>query len=188
MSSIFLPELVLIHLHSRQANEDLSDGGYSLYLVYPFCSLMGWQVLISPRAARSRRVPTLGGYGEYNGVVTLLLGCFSGMAFGGIHCLGWNFLFQRHIEQILWRTASLAMVCAPLSFLLYERYKGWLSNSVAAMVDTMIHIFWWIIVISSSLMCIAARVTLIARMLLNLPSSPPGVYDTVVWTTFIPHW
>ncbi|KAG1781120.1 hypothetical protein EV702DRAFT_644763 [Suillus placidus] len=155
-----------------------------LYLVYPFLSLMGIIVRISPRAARSRRVPSLGGYKQtwnrpHASEIVLLTGCFSGMVFGGIHCLGWNYFFHRHTEDILWRTTSLGVICAPvvisLDTLSYMRY--WKNLKIFGLPLGLI----------ASLIYITARVTLIVLMILSLRSLPTGVYDTVAWTRFIPH-
>jgi hypothetical protein len=44
---------------------------------------------------------------------------FSGMVFGGIHCLGWNALFPRHVEQTLWRVASIGTAVGMLGVFLY---------------------------------------------------------------------
>ncbi|KAG2343492.1 hypothetical protein BDR05DRAFT_300328 [Suillus weaverae] len=157
-----------------------------LYLTYPFLSLMGIIVKISPRAARSRRVPSLGGYSSVwdrpasdTGLIVLITGCFSGIVFGGIHCLGWNYFFHRHTEDILWRTTSLGVICAPvvisLDTLSYMRHWKTLK------------IFGFPLGLIASLIYIAARVTLIVLMILSLRSLPTGVYDTVAWTRFIPH-
>ncbi|KAG1767099.1 hypothetical protein EDD22DRAFT_819494 [Suillus occidentalis] len=79
-----------------------------------------------PGKRRSYVSPSMGidssvDYGPANFI--LITGCVSGMIFGGIHCLGWNYLFQAHKEQILWRVASTGMACSPLilpmSILLY---------------------------------------------------------------------
>ncbi|KAG1822481.1 uncharacterized protein BJ212DRAFT_1328119 [Suillus subaureus] len=40
-------------------------------------------------------------------VIITIIGGISGMLFGGIHCLDWNFVFPRPIEQTLWRMASI---------------------------------------------------------------------------------
>jgi hypothetical protein len=82
MSSILLAELVLIYLHS------------------------------SPRKRRSYVSLSMGiddDMDEGQMMFTVFTGCVSGMIFGGIHCLGWNYLFQAHKEQILWRVASTWM-------------------------------------------------------------------------------
>ncbi|KAG1880171.1 hypothetical protein F4604DRAFT_1679267 [Suillus subluteus] len=41
----------------------------------------------------------------------IIIGGVSGIAFGGIHFLGWNVLVPRHLEQILWRVASIGIFC-----------------------------------------------------------------------------
>ncbi|KAG1848954.1 hypothetical protein DFJ58DRAFT_842797 [Suillus subalutaceus] len=74
----------LSQLTYDQADLDRLRGGRLRGLTYPFISLMGIQPLISPRAASSRRVPSLGGY-------------------------GWNYLFQTYTQHMLWRAASLGI-------------------------------------------------------------------------------
>jgi hypothetical protein len=70
-------------------------GGYLDRLIYPFTSLMGIGASVSSHAVRFRRVPSLGGYNnDLYATNVRLIGCFSGMVFGTIHCLGWNYLFQ----------------------------------------------------------------------------------------------
>ncbi|KAG2137509.1 hypothetical protein DEU56DRAFT_736860 [Suillus clintonianus] len=179
---------------SREAynaeDEDFSNKNWLYYLVClfkPFLSLAGISEGISPRANRERRVPILGGYDDNflesrNHVITLFFGCFSGMVFGAIHCLGWNFLFQGHAEQILWRAASLAIISAPLSILLLFSYVVWLTDwkkmgsSVVLAVSVNFFIYF------------VARVILIVLLLMSLRSLPPGVYDVVAWTKFFPHF
>ncbi|KAG1880118.1 hypothetical protein F4604DRAFT_519350 [Suillus subluteus] len=106
----------------------------------------------------------------------LLIGCFSGAVFGAIHCLGWNILFQEHAEQILWRTASLAIVSVPVSILLFCSYAISLngSNDINGAITILA-------LVASSFIYIVARVTLIVLILMNFRSLPPGIYDTVAW-------
>ncbi|KAG2141002.1 hypothetical protein DEU56DRAFT_734774 [Suillus clintonianus] len=144
---------------------------------------MGIQVDISPSAARSRRVSSLGGYGEYNAKIVLLFGCFSGIVFGGIHCLGWNYLFQKYTEHMLWRAASLWIACAPVFFFLTYWHMVWRGDTSDFADKTGI-----IVVLISSFVYIVARIILIVLMMMSLRSLPLGVYDTVAWTTFIPHF
>jgi hypothetical protein len=105
------------------------------------------------------------------------------MLFGGIHCLGWNFLFPGHIEQLLWRVASIWIAYlfgAIMWCYLAERlWKSFTRRGPASpnRVATLIVISY-----------ISARLTIIVLMVLSLRSLPPGVYDTVAWTQFIPHW
>ncbi|KAG2098745.1 uncharacterized protein F5147DRAFT_713644 [Suillus discolor] len=149
--------------------------------VYPWMSLMSIEISVSPRAVHSRRVPSQGGYKESNrhDGVRLLIGCFSGAVFGGLHCLGWNVLFQGHAEQMLWRAASLAIASAPVFILLSYGYIIWLDGLHQTIVACT--------VLSSACVYIVARVTLIVLILMGFRSLPPGVYDTVAWTKLIPH-
>ncbi|KAG1848949.1 hypothetical protein DFJ58DRAFT_704894 [Suillus subalutaceus] len=158
------------------------------HILYPFVCLMGISATPSPRAARSRRAPSLGGYKDgLSGVLTgyrvgkiiLLIGCFSGMAFGGIHCLGWNYFFHSHTEYILWCTTSLVVICAPV-VILFDALAimyGWGFWMIFGFIPGQI----------ASFIYIAARVTLIILIILSLQSLPTGAYDTVAWTRFIPH-
>ncbi|KAG0702529.1 hypothetical protein DFH29DRAFT_494496 [Suillus ampliporus] len=155
---------------------------YYRYLIRRLVSLSGTGVFISPHDVHSRRVPSLGGYGRYHDRIVLLIGCFSGMVFGGIHCLGWNFLFQRHADQILWRAASLGIACIPVFFLLGSGYV-----ILSGGVEDGVKVLLWSTAIIISFIYISARVTLIVLMMLSLLSLPAGVYDTVAWTKFIPH-
>ncbi|KAG1880135.1 hypothetical protein F4604DRAFT_1620150 [Suillus subluteus] len=155
------------------------------HLTYPFLSLMGVVAIISPSAARSRRVPSLGGYdqawgGNHASKILLLIGCFTGMVFGGIHCLGWDYSFHRHAEHILWRATSLVVLCAPIVISLdtLSYMRDWKNFQIFVFPPGFI----------ASFMYIAARVTLIVLVVLSLLRSlPTGVYDTVAWTRFIPH-
>ncbi|KAG2130699.1 hypothetical protein DEU56DRAFT_464975 [Suillus clintonianus] len=115
-------------------------------------------------------------------MIVLLIGCFSGMMFGGIHCLGWNYLFQIHAEHMSWRAASLGIAGAPVLLFLDIGYPMWVDG----VVDYRAYIVVFVALISS-IIYITARVTLIVLMMLSLRSLPPGVYDVVAWTTFIPH-
>ncbi|KAG1741710.1 hypothetical protein EDB19DRAFT_709047 [Suillus lakei] len=179
-----------------KADANFSDKGllhYIFLLIYPLGSLMGIGVAISPRDVRERRVPSLGGYDDdriegRNHIITLFIGCFSGMVFGGMHCLGWNFLFQGHTEQILWRTASLVIVSTPVSILLSFGFFIWINDSMAEhLVHTVAASAALFTIFASMVIYIVARVTLIVLLLLSFRSLPSGVYDTVAWTKFIPH-
>lgn len=153
--------------------------------VYPWLSLMGIEISVSPRAVHSRRVPSLGGYqgGDRHHRIILLIGCFSGAVFGGLHCLGWNVLFQGHAEQILWRAASLAIVAAPVLFILlsygYIIGLGYPKDLHQAIAEFTVQ--------ASFCVYIIARVTLIVLTLMGFRSLLHGVYDTVAWTKFVPH-
>lgn len=161
------------------------------HIFYPFVCLMGIVARPSPRAARHRRAPSLGGYKAYEfdhigglltryrvGKIILLIGCFSGMMFGGIHCLGWNYFFTA-TQSTLWRASSLLVICAPVVILfdalslMHRRRPLTTIFGLPGQIAALIYI--------------TARITLIVLIILSLQSLPTGVYDTVAWTAFIPH-
>jgi hypothetical protein len=171
---------MLIRLHaSRAYTSTVRDWRYyTAKFCYPFISLMGVVPQISPDVVRSRRVPSLAGHTQTRGGTILLVGCFGGMVFGGIHCVCWNFPFQSHIEQMLWRVASLAILCSLISIAIdYWIVKSlWIGMLRFFLSATQLVGFVYI----------TARLTLIVLILLSFRSLPPGVYDTVAWTKFIP--
>jgi hypothetical protein len=173
--SLFLADTILIRLHASRADIDFVAEGEAYYVAkffHPFHSLTGVYPMISPDVVRSRWVPSLGGYAETRSGTILLVGCFSGMVFGGMHCVGWDFPFQHHTEQVLWRAASLVILCSPISCLITYMFK---------------HDLFLCITIFCIYAYVAARITLLVLVLLSFQSLPPGVYDSITWTKFIPH-
>ncbi|KAG2033102.1 hypothetical protein BDR03DRAFT_902971 [Suillus americanus] len=142
-------------------------------------NFMGIWPSISPYAVRSRRVPSGGGYDEgsvhRHRTNVLLVGCFGGTVFGGIHCLGWNDV--PHAQGLL-HAGSLAIVAVPAFTALLLIYI-WLNGSNKGIIYGA----------SYAIPAIygGARGILFAAILVNLQTLPPGVYDTVAWTKFIPH-
>lgn len=119
-------------------------------------------------------------FGQGSEIMTGLIGSYSGALLGGIHCLGWNFLFQRHAELILWRVASIVMACAPMYVMtgLGSRRRQGIHGSFVGR---------YFIPIFASFLYISARIIIFVLMMLSFRSLPPGVYDTVDWTIFVPH-
>ncbi|KIK42237.1 hypothetical protein CY34DRAFT_805141 [Suillus luteus UH-Slu-Lm8-n1] len=154
---------------------------------------------------RSFVLPSLGAndgslFGPHRaGIVSLITGCVSGMVFGGIHCLGWNFLFPRHTEQTLWRVASTGMTCSPLMFtsmfatallmdiLELEFGLQLITSRESPPIFYIFLFFGGAVNTLSAYLYIFARVTVIVLMFMSLRSLPPGAYYKVAWTDFIPH-
>ncbi|KAG2134912.1 uncharacterized protein EDB93DRAFT_1254416 [Suillus bovinus] len=153
---------------------------YLILLIYPLRSLMGTAVIISPWAVRARRIPSLGGYADdnrhdRNHVITLFLGCFSAIIYGGLHCLGWHYLFWGHTEQVLWRVASIVIASASVPLLL---------TFGAVILFEFAHDVWVVrlAVVITAFLYIATRITIIVLVMSSLRSLPPSAYDTVAWT------
>ena len=93
-----------------------------------------------------------------------------GVFFGAIHCIAWRFSFPTHMELLMWQISCVAItavpVFIPLMMGLDAIYFGPLSGFI--------------------LYIIARAVTLVLAFT-SLRDLPPGAYETVHWTTFIPH-
>jgi hypothetical protein len=192
---MFFLEIVLIRMHPRQVDVGSPTESWGDFLracFHPFIKLMGINAQNSSHAVHSHRVSSVGGYDERSvssrPIIVLFIGCLSGAVFGGIHCLGWNVLFRGHAEQILWRAASLAIVSAPVSILLLWGYVFWVDslgelNSAFAISEMLA----FLVPLASFFIYIVARIILIVLISMSFQSLPPGIYDTVAWTNFIPH-
>jgi hypothetical protein len=182
--NLFLADTIFIHLHASRPDRRLDTGDQGsdvLKLLYPIVSLMGFYSVVSRSAVRSRRVPSLAGYTETHGHIILFVGCFSGMVFGAIHCMAWNYFVKEHTERVLWRVASLAIFCAPILTLIAYCYDilDWSSKYLDR--------FFSLVVTLAYFAYFAARFTLVVLTLLSFQSLPSGVYGTVAWTKLIPH-
>ncbi|KAG1722620.1 hypothetical protein EDB19DRAFT_2044018 [Suillus lakei] len=144
--------------------------------------------------------PSLGHYRDWSidsspTMIPLIIAGISGMVFGGIHCLGWNFLFPRHAEHISWRVASIGMEFAPLilffisamTYVLPSRCRTRILGKTPYLLRQIIMFFAVTVGCFCSAMYYLSRITIIGLMMLSLRSPPPGVYDTVAWNKFIPH-
>lgn len=57
---------------------------------------------------------------------------FAAFAFGGIHCLGWNFAFPSRVEAMIWKIASITSAVIPimpLAISMVFNYMGTISES-----------------------------------------------------------
>ena len=128
--------------------------------------------------------------GDSGGVSRLsiiIAGAVIATIFGGIHCVAWSFQFPSHTEQLLWRIASLSITCVPMVIVFaalgikpFDTSSDWLK-----MVLFPVLLVPGIIV--SPFLYILSRVALLVIAFMSLWSLPPGAYETVHWTTFIPH-
>ena len=106
-----------------------------------------------------------------------------GICFGAIHCIAWGFPFLTHTELLMWRMSSVAITAVPVYIPLMYFLAIWLEDTD---FDTIGSIFGYSIFPVGILYVIARAVTLILA-LTSLRDLPPGAFNTVHWTTFIPH-
>ena len=122
---------------------------------------------------------------EEFGLYASFASLFIAIPFGAIHCAGWFFIFPSPAELILWRVCSAVLVGAPalmlyitgvISFLVTEGVMGIdlpLGIEVAGFIVFLVHII--------------ARLLILGETFCSLRDLPPGAYELVEWTTFIPH-
>jgi len=111
--------------------------------------------------------------------------------FGALHCIAWSFSFPSPAEQILWRVSSVAITCVPvLNWLAYHHLDS-VEKAFSDLPDCLSRplSFIFLILISalSPLVYVPARVLLLVLPFLSLRSLPAEAYQTIHWTTFIPH-
>jgi len=125
------------------------------------------------------------------------------ITFGALHCVAWSFQFPSHIEQLSWRIASLIITCFPVF--------SWLAGALVHLLNLphrtgvpvpvpqleassrlkkakeMVFIMGTGIYFVGGALYILSRATLLVVPFVSLRSLPPGAYEIVHWTNFIPH-
>lgn len=108
---------------------------------------------------------------------------FSGMLFGMIHCLAWNFNSPSQSERILWRVPSLGVV--GLCFFMLVGGIIYTLTGVSPKNIGKKTIFTFRVL--SSFLYISSRLSLLTLSFLSLRALPDSALDTVQWSLFIPH-
>ncbi|TDL15019.1 hypothetical protein BD410DRAFT_856986 [Rickenella mellea] len=114
--------------------------------------------------------------------------------FGAVHCIGWSFEFPSHVHEILWRTCSLVITCMPVAMVSLVKLIHILlgirdrRDDIAADVSEIFRNGVGVMAgIILPILYVVARMILLVESFLLLKSLPPGAFQTVQWTTFIPH-
>ena len=111
-----------------------------------------------------------------------------GVFFGAIHCIAWVFSFPTHTELLMWRISSVAItavpVYLPLVIALAELLR-WMMDLEVEESGTTITVYF--AALSGGILYIIARAVTLVLAFTSLRDLPPGAYETVYWTTFIPH-
>ncbi|KAK7015120.1 hypothetical protein VNI00_019218, partial [Paramarasmius palmivorus] len=108
--------------------------------------------------------------------------------FGAIHCVPWNFQFPTQTEQLFWRISAGGLVVLPTGAAVMTVILTELMKRCGEGIEDFLR---WIIIITGMLLLpiayFVARVILMVLALMELRDLPPSAYQTVQWTTFIPH-
>ncbi|KAA1473510.1 hypothetical protein DENSPDRAFT_839988 [Dentipellis sp. KUC8613] len=114
---------------------------------------------------------------ERNRLVAYTALAITCLVFGGWHCLAWNFTFPSVAELWIWRVCSVACIIPGLVFVIL--YVVWIDA-------TLDHISVLMFVLSGISMI--SRGTILVLMFIGLRRLPAGVFETVQWTTILPHF
>ena len=136
--------------------------------------------------SREDRVPRFWANTNENDVIiadVIVLGV--GVCFGAIHCIAWLFSFPTHAELLMWRISSVAITALPFYILLLVVLAFWLGEKTDSEKVFLTLLYFG--PFSGGVLYILARAVTLVLAFTSLRDLPPGAYETVHWTTFIPH-
>ncbi|KAG1840872.1 hypothetical protein C8R48DRAFT_787880 [Suillus tomentosus] len=172
--SIVTPEYVI----GVSEEDKIAQFGILAPVLRPMLELIGFPGIPS---SRELQVPTFDGsikLEQLHKHVLLLAGLLMATIFGGIHCMAWFFAFPTYQERVLWRMSAVAITFTP--------WLGLLTAPLLAALDA--SLTWFILLYVPYIMLyITARGVLLVLMFTTLRDLPPDAYQTVLWTSLVPH-
>ena len=161
------------------------------------------------RLNREDRVPMFWGNrsNEEVGIADfIMLGV--GVCFGAIHCIAWHFSFPTDAELLMWRISCVAItavpVCISLACFLGAVLIGFFGVVLIGFLGVVLtrvdfgvvrpdrhryipFVTFILLLLPALIFYIIARAVTLALAFTSLRGLPHGAYETVHWTTFIPH-
>ncbi|KAG6914034.1 hypothetical protein DXG01_002848 [Tephrocybe rancida] len=131
---------------------------------------------------------SFGTLNQSENMLTDSLSCGVAVIFGVIHCLAWHFDFPTKPEALLWRTSSIIITCLPTYALILPRLHSAIlsiSKNTLRLLLFKLHISYWRM---GKVVYISARLLLLVQMLVLLREPGKGVYTSINWITYIPHF
>jgi hypothetical protein len=116
----------------------------------------------------------------------MLCASIIGLAFGATHFVAWNSEFPSHIELLLWRISCTVLTADPiiLAFFCGGEEMEWQNNTWGKVIRTVVVLFAPL----TALLYLFARIATLVIAFTTLRALPLGAFETVDWTTFIPHF
>lgn len=121
-------------------------------------------------------------YGSDYYYVLGLMGLYPAI-FGAIHVASWNIILPSNVEQWMWRASSIYCLIpgATLTMLIVVTFANW-SKPPSWIDDFLMSSFYLLIVLY-----IIVRVFMIVEIFLSLRALPPSAFESVQWSSFLPH-
>ena len=116
-----------------------------------------------------------------NAIIADIIVLGVGVCFGAIHCIAWGFSFPIYAELLMWRVSCVAITAVSIYITLGIRLADLLDNMDFGKTVLCFVPF------SAGILYILARAITLVLAFTSLRGLPPGAYETVHWTTFIPH-
>jgi len=113
-----------------------------------------------------------------------------GAVFGGLHCLGWSFMFPTQAEQKLWQVASLTITIIPVYYGLFSLTNNPRSAKILGHTNLMKKaIVGLLATLLAPLACVyvLARLALFVEALVLLRNQPSTAFLVVDWTKYLPN-
>ncbi|KAF8551311.1 hypothetical protein OG21DRAFT_296564 [Imleria badia] len=119
--------------------------------------------------------------------ISVLSLCTTWCIFGGLHLTAWSFPFVTEGERMTWRIASLILAGAPLAYIAATGLTSALSSVARLRKWDTIRVIEDAFLILGFGLAVLSRMALVGLMFASLRSVPCSAYQTVSWTTYIPH-
>ncbi|KAF7984873.1 hypothetical protein HWV62_10853 [Athelia sp. TMB] len=130
------------------------------------------------------RVPTFwAGRANEEVIPADIIALLVAMVFGAVHCIAWYDESQSPLEQQLWRASAIAIITTPAAFVLVLLLAFLLEKFSDEFAVIAIGFLW----VLMALIYAAARLVLIVISFTSLSMLPVAAYQSVQWTTFVPH-
>ena len=107
-----------------------------------------------------------------------------GVCFGAIHCIAWDFSFPAHAELLMWRISCVAITAVPVYIFFMVALADLLDKMDYKEFSLTVGVFG---ALPAGILYISARAVTLVLAFISLRELPSGAYETVHWTTFIPH-
>jgi hypothetical protein len=122
-----------------------------------------------------------------DGFLNIIMFYGVGTAFSAIHLAAWNWVFPSYAVKIIWRAFAIgATASGPLFVTLYLLDLG--LEPGKGKVSKIVGIFVLAAGLMTPLVYVPSRLGLIVLIVYSFSSMPAAIYNTVDWTSYLPHF